>query len=97
MKVSRQINKQLKVDNIANIHDKQQTRYTKIREEVKDLNKVDLKIKLTSKNLSKTDRLAIIHTIKKIDESVITEVNTKNIIDDKTDNNSTLSGEDTNS
>ncbi len=104
MKISRQINKQNNLTNISKIREKQMARYTKIREQVKDKTKEELNLLLLSKNISKTDRYAIIHTIKKIDDSkvstdTITDVNSEHklSLNDSTNNNSPLSGETTNS
>ena len=101
MRIMRQINKQNKAIAIEKIHDKQQARYAKIREEVKDLTKEELQKLLISKQHSKLDRMAIIHTIKKIDDSnrnqdIVTEYKSKEN-ESSTHNNNALSGEDTNS
>lgn len=85
MRINRQINKQNKITKIAKIQEKQMARYTKIREEIKDKTKEELNLLLLSKNLSKTDRYAIIHTIKKLDNPItdsITDVNSEHIIHD---------------
>ncbi len=102
MKIRRQINKLVKLDKIAKIQEKQMARYTKIREQVKDKTKEELNLLLLSKNVSKTDRYAIIHTIKKIDDSkvstdTITDVNSEHklSLNDSTNNNNALSGETT--
>jgi hypothetical protein len=98
MKISRQFNKQAKIAKIEEIRDKQQARYTKIREETKNLNKVELQKMLSTNKLSKIDRYAIMHTIMKIDESTneITDVSTEHKIeiDGNTNSNNALSRED---
>lgn len=99
MKINRQFNKQAKIAKIEEIRDKQQARYTKTREEIKNLSKVELQKMLSTKKLSKIDRYAIMHTIMKIDESTndeITDVSTEHKIevDGNTDSNNALSRED---
>lgn len=70
MRINRQINKQNKIIIISKIRDKQEARYKKIREEVKDKTKEELQLLLVAKKHSKVDRFAIIHTIKKIEEVI---------------------------
>lgn len=104
MRINRQINKQKKLDIISKIHDRQEARYRKMRDEIKDKSKEELQLLLVAKKHSKTDRFAIIHTIKKIDQVVnesISDITTEHKIDniipnDNTENNSTLFREDTN-
>lgn len=85
--IKRELNKAFKKKNIETANKKVFNRYNLIRDEIKDIPKDDLVVLLKDKKMSKTDRIAYIHTIRKLTDAEKEEDS----------NSNALSGEDNSS